>query len=282
MRERRITQQGSPLKGKKKGVRFAEPSQPVNMAFGFRVIRYILRHPVNRATLMRKHVDQVKDLLAGLRGYLALAEVVLENPAGFGPDDHEAICAAWEVSLKTAVLLLTVNKRDVSMTSLAEWAETHLSMADQSSALVMKMANFFANCSSSLLSAGLLHHPDDTALVANVNIALAKHLSASGPFDLVCPEVVVPLAKVLVQLSVTDTSDTTMTTSLFKRLVQCVAKGMTGLEVEECQKLAPETQLLTKSFAQALENSQEDAVYGPIFKLIKSEISRLNTEVRKI
>ena len=73
-REKRLKKKASPAKGKNTvKVRFQETSEPVDIEFGFRVIRYLLRHPINRATMMRKHMEHVIDLLTALKGYMDLA-----------------------------------------------------------------------------------------------------------------------------------------------------------------------------------------------------------------
>ena len=75
-REKRLKKKASPAKGKNK-VRFQETSEPVDIEFGFRVIRYLLRHPINRATMMRKHMEHVIDLLTALKGYMDLAGLAI-------------------------------------------------------------------------------------------------------------------------------------------------------------------------------------------------------------
>ena len=77
-REKRLKKKASPAKGKNTvKVRFQETSEPVDIEFGFRVIRYLLRHPINRATLMRKHMEHVIDLLTALKGYMDLAGLAI-------------------------------------------------------------------------------------------------------------------------------------------------------------------------------------------------------------
>ena len=77
-REKRLKKKASPAKGKNTvKVRFQETSEPVDIDFGFRVIRYLLRHPINRATILRKHMEPVIDLLTALKGYMDLAGLAI-------------------------------------------------------------------------------------------------------------------------------------------------------------------------------------------------------------
>ena len=163
--------------GRKRGVRFAEASGPVDVRFSFQVLKYLLRHPADRATLLRKHPDHVKELLRSLRGYLKLAEALaVADQATADEGDSDVIATAWEIMLKASVLLLTVNKRDATAVSLTEWAALNLGFTSN---LAVRMANYFFNCACGLFSSGLLHSNDNQTL-ADAVLIMSKKLSISA------------------------------------------------------------------------------------------------------
>ena len=87
-----------------------------------------------------------------------LSETLLDTGADEG-DDQMAICHAWEIILKTSLILLNTNANDTSVIELTQWSGHNL-ITFKHVDLSSRMCNYFINFASAVFSSGLQNGED--------------------------------------------------------------------------------------------------------------------------
>ena len=106
--------QNSPPRKKSRGVRFQEAgSEKAQPGFALVILRYILSHQMTRAMLLRKNLDQLKEIHVILKSYLPLiSEKASEDIEQQGAEsDHVVLASAFLVNLKLAAILHLANSK---------------------------------------------------------------------------------------------------------------------------------------------------------------------------
>ena len=131
-----------------KGVRFApEPvaAEEAKPCAAIVIIRYILRHRVNRPMSLKRNRQQLEELRDTLKGYTAILETAL-NDFTLSKEDTQKLLAAWDTYLKLCVLL---RNEDLTPTAIIAEVEDLMGWAD---------CKIFNNQIRSPLGNGIVNH----------------------------------------------------------------------------------------------------------------------------
>ena len=262
------------MKKQGKGVRFAEnPEEPDKIHLSFRIIKYLIRHPVNRATLLRKNLEHVNELIANLHGYLKLAEQALNGSTvrPFTQDDLDVLGTAWELILKVSVLVSSVDSEsNASLRRCFEWVsgvltKTNGSLCEKTFELQLVMMNFSLNCALTSTSFEFMDSSLQMVMV-DAFLAILKSLQNEDNVEKwrrSTHTLLKPISKLISSVA----STTNSTTRILKHTLQYLNRNDEMIE--------DDSNCFVKSVTTALKNSRENTVFNPIFKTMKSLIKRL-------
>ena len=88
-----------------------------------------------------------------------LSETLLDAGGTDSEEDQMAICTAWEIILKTSLILLNANENDTSVIEVTQWSGQNLTFFKHVD-LSSKMCNYFINFASAVFSSGLQNDDD--------------------------------------------------------------------------------------------------------------------------